>query len=148
MLIQINDVRSQKGSTLIISMIILVVLMLLGATSMVTSDAQYRLAGNLQFEDMALNNAEAALVQAEAQLVPVGGVGATGLTSGTQMAGVTVGTAVLVSTGSRLQSSSQVIGSRASTGCNEVNTYTVTANGTSARGASKTVQSYYSVLAC
>lgn len=122
--------------------------MLLGVTSMVTSDTQYRLSGNLQFEDSALNSAEAALTSAEAQLVPIGGASANALTVGSVMTGVNAGVAALVSVNSRLQSSSQVVGSRTSTACNVVNTYTVTANGTSGRGASKTVQSYYSVLAC
>lgn len=143
-----NKMYTQKGSTLIISMIILVVLMLLGVTSMVASDTQYRLAGNLQFEDMAFNAAESALIRAEKELVPIGGSVANNLAAGTVMGGVSSGTAILLSSGNRLQSSSQVIGSRTSTGCNVVNTYTVTANGTSARGANRTVQSYYSVLAC
>jgi hypothetical protein len=53
-----------------------------------------------------------------------------------------------VSNNVRLMGSSVVLGDRASTACNQVNTYLVTARGTSVRGATKFVQSYYSVLSC
>lgn len=56
---------SERGSTLVISLIILIVLMLLGVMTMNTSDTQYKLAGNLQFEDVAINNAEQAIGAAE-----------------------------------------------------------------------------------
>ena len=54
----------------------------------------------------------------------------------------------LMSTNNRLQSSSQVVGGRSISGCNQVNTYLITGRGVSARGAVKYVQSYYSVLSC
>lgn len=54
----------------------------------------------------------------------------------------------LISQNNRLQGSSQVVGGRASSGCNQVNTYMITGRGASARGAVKFVQSYYSVLNC
>ncbi len=53
-----------------------------------------------------------------------------------------------MSLNNKLQGSSQVIGGRTSSGCNQVNTYLITGRGTSARGAAKFVQSYYSVLNC
>lgn len=56
---------SERGSTLVISLIILIVLMLLGVMTMNTSDTQYKLAGNLQFEDVAMSNAEQAIGAAE-----------------------------------------------------------------------------------
>ena len=56
---------SERGSTLVISLIILIVLMLLGVMAMNTSDTQYKLAGNLQFEDVAMSNAEQAIDAAE-----------------------------------------------------------------------------------
>jgi len=140
--------KLQRGSTLVVSMIILVVLMLLGVTATVISDTQYRLAGNLQFQDAAFNDAETNLAQAEAELIPLGGPQANSLAANTQITGVTRGTAVLLSTGNRLAESSQIVGSRASTGCNVVNIFRVTANGSSRRGAVRRVQSIYSVLAC
>jgi len=54
----------------------------------------------------------------------------------------------LMSIGNRLAGSSQIVGGRASSGCNQVNTYRITARGASARGAIKFVRSYYSVLSC
>ena len=53
-----------------------------------------------------------------------------------------------MSLNNRLQGSSQIVGGRSSAGCNQVNTYLITGRGTSARGATKFVQSYYSVLSC
>jgi len=63
-----NPYRRQSGSTLIISLIILIILMLLGVTAITTSDTQYKLAGNLQFENAAMNNAETAISAAETWL--------------------------------------------------------------------------------
>lgn len=59
---------SERGSTLVISLIVLIILMLLGVAAMNTSDTQFKLAGNLQFENLALNNAETAVATAEALL--------------------------------------------------------------------------------
>ena len=53
--------QNQTGSTLILGLFILVLIMLLGVTAMKVSDTQFQLAGNLQFEDLAMNNAEAAI---------------------------------------------------------------------------------------
>lgn len=179
----------QSGSTLIISMIILILLMLLGVTAMKTSDTQFQLAGNLQFEDSAMNNAETAVNAAETALkngsIAAGATPNVGFTTtyvsanGPVTAGLYpinsgidpftlnwTGTGgngnnfsipgtggqdyiiELMSTNNRLVGSSQVIGSRTSSGCNQVNTYRITARGTSARGATKFIQSFYSVLSC
>ncbi len=56
---------TQHGSSLVVTMIMLVVLMLMGVTAVVVSNAQYRMAGNLQFQNLAMNNAESAVAQAE-----------------------------------------------------------------------------------
>ena len=56
---------TQRGSSLVVTMIMLVVLMLMGVTAVVVSNAQYRMAGNLQFQNLAMNNAESAVAQAE-----------------------------------------------------------------------------------
>jgi Tfp pilus assembly protein PilX len=191
--------RQQAGSTLVMSLIILILLMLLGVAAMTTSDTQYKLTGNLQFEDSAMNNAEAAMVTAEAWLIDsTGGVpnyknagfnyatsctashtvpqlyalntsvspAAPCLASFTSPANdpltmtwddnssVTAANSSqryiieLMSTNSRLVGSNQSVGGRSSSGCNQVNTYRITARGRSARGAIKFVQSFYSVLSC
>lgn len=178
--------RMQSGSTLIISLIILILLMLLGVTAMKTSDTQFQLAGNLQFEDSAMNNAETAINAAElamkngtiailnpgfttayvsangpvtAGLYPISsgidpltldwtGTGGNGNNYSVQVTGGQNYIIELMSTNSRLAGSSQTTGGRSSTGCIQVNTYRITARGTSARGATKFVQSFYSVLSC
>lgn len=182
----LSGLRRQTGSTLVISLVILIILMLLGVTSMTTSNTQYKLAGNLQFEDSAMNNAEAAASAAETVLAngavalldpgfTTAYVGANGpVTPGLYPAssgidplsldwtgnggngnGYSVQTSggqnyiiELMSTNNRLVGSSQVISDRSSSGCNQVNTYRITGRGTSARGATRFVQSYYSVLSC
>jgi Tfp pilus assembly protein PilX len=57
--------NKQKGMTLMVAMITLVVLMLLGVGAMVASNTMFKLAGNLQFENEAKNRAESALNKAE-----------------------------------------------------------------------------------
>lgn len=173
----------QRGATMVIALLILVLIMMLGITAITSSNTQYKLAGNLQFEDSALNNAETAITAAERVLadgVTFGSAGFTTYNAGTTpqllprgwLAGlaapanspltmtwtdsnsVSVGSndrryfIELMSLNNRLQGSSQVVGGRASAGCNQVNTYLIHARGLSARGATKFVQSYYSVLNC
>ena len=193
----LHTLRSrQRGATLVVALLILVLIMMIGITAVSTSNTQFKLAGNLQFEDGALNNAEAAVTAAEIWLAsglnytnaaftafPANTASSpertnvtTGLLPRTDQAAVrtdrdlvrpfdltwedndnqtvsVVGNTQryyieLISQNNRLQGSSQVVGGRASSGCNQVNTYLITGRGTSARGAVKFVQSYYSVLNC
>lgn len=167
--------HTQRGSTLVISLIILIVLMLLGVTAMVTSNTAYKLAGNLQFENNAMNSAEATLSEVE-KLLETGGIdynhadffatppvtasitGRYPISSGidpmnmnwnnTNSAATTQGRYIieLMSTSNVLIGSSVTVGGPLSYACNRVNTYRISAHGTSARDASKIVQSYYSVL--
>ena len=181
----------QTGSTLIVSLIMLIILMLLGVTSMMTSDTQYKLAGNLQFEDLAMNRAEAALSEAETWLrtgtnYKSAGFSATcdtrnpnhlyPLDSGSSVPCISTYSAPnndpltmtwndsnsitstiegaprymieLSSTNDILIGSNADFGGDSSSGCNKVNTYRITARGSGARGATKFVRSYYSVLSC
>lgn len=166
----------ERGATLVVALIVLVLIMMLGIAAVSTSNTQYKLAGNLQFEDGALNNAETAVVAAESwlatgnnardpafttpdpakpQLLALGQT-VNPLTMGWDTSNsVTVGSnsrqryfIQLMSTANRLQGSSQALGTRTNSGCNQVNTYLITARGESARGASRIVQSFYSVLSC
>lgn len=181
-----HQVHSQSGSTLVISLIILILLMLLGVTAMKTSDTQFQLTGNLQFEDSAMNNAETAINAAETALAtgtialldpgfttayvvangPVTsgryptnsgidpftldwtGTSGNGNSYALQINASQHYIIELLSQNNRLVGSSQTTGGRSSSGCNQVNTYRITARGTSARGATKFVQSFYSVLSC
>lgn len=186
--------RNQRGATLVIALLVLVLIMMIGITAVSTSDTQYKLAGNLQFEDSAMNNAETAVTAAESWLSTGANFGNAAFTAGDpstspdpgpdlatpELLPRTTADAVrtaritrpftlawsdanslavggntaqryyieLMSLNNRLLGSSQVVGGRSSAGCNQVNTYLITARGTSARGATKFVQSYYSVLNC
>ena len=169
--------HSQRGSTLVISMIILVVLMLLGVAAINTSDIVYKLAGNLQFANNAMNDSEAVLSETEnamkagtinynsldffaASSVTASGTGLYPLGSAIDPLNMAWdnGDSVLAPSGAGryiiqlMSTSSVMIGSSATIGgplsyaCNRVNTYRITARGASARGATKHVQTYYSVL--
>ena len=172
----------QGGATLVIALLILVLIMMIGITAVSTSNTQYKLAGNLQFEDGAMNNAEAAVSAAESWLItstsavpPVphyldGGFSTAGTTTGlltiasssapltmtwSDSTSVSVGgnsaqryIIQLMATNSLLTGSSAVVGRQGAAVCNKVNNYLITGRGTSHRGATKFVQSFYSVLSC
>ena len=184
----------QKGATLVIALLVLVLIMMIGITAISTSTTQFKLAGNLQFEDSAMNNAEAAIntaeqwlstgtnytnaafaaggpaadpdpgsVAATPQLFPLTTVAAIRTARDAKPFSLTWGDGnsvsvagntsqryyiELMSRNNRLQGSSQIVGGRTSSGCNQVNTYQITGQGLSARGASRFVQSFYSVLSC
>ena len=182
----------QRGATLVIALLILVLIMMIGITAISTSNTQYKLAGNLQFEDSAMNNTEAAVTAAEQwlstgtnhsnagftafavgttpQLKPIGYLAGLASPNNNPLSitwsdsnSCSVGSAgtpctggnsaqryliELMSRNNRLQGSSQVVGGRTSSGCNQVNTYQITGRGASARGATRFVQSFYSVLSC
>jgi Tfp pilus assembly protein PilX len=57
--------RQQGVASLFITAVLLLVVMMLGVTAMMLSGTQYRLAGNLQFENEAFNLAESAAAAAE-----------------------------------------------------------------------------------
>ncbi|GAB5605054.1 pilus assembly PilX family protein [Sideroxyarcus sp. TK5] len=167
-----------QGSTLVVTLIVLAMLMLLGVTAMVTSDTAYRLAGNLQFQDIAMNNAEAALVDVEKALeagtidpahadftatmpvtpsnqgkFPYGAVPdlLTDATWQNYAASNASGNYIieLMSQNSTLIGSNLSLGGQSSSVCSKANTYRITARGNSVRGAMRIVQSYFAyVLPC
>lgn len=59
----------QRGASLIVSLVMLAVLMLMGTAAYVASTTQFRMAGNLQFQNVAMSNAESGLAQAETWLI-------------------------------------------------------------------------------
>lgn len=166
----------RKGATLIIALVVLILVLMLGIGAISTSNTQVQLAGNLQFADGAMNNAETAVSSAEQWL---------GSGTNFKNAGFSVRNAATtphlwtmtdtvnpltmtwsdsnslqvgsdaqryyiqqLSKNNVLFGSSLVVGRQKSSACNQVNTYLITARGVSARGATKYVQTYYSVLSC
>lgn len=172
--------KRQQGATLVVAMMVLVLIMMIGIAAVNTSSTQFTLAGNLQFEDSAMNNAETAVSDAESwlkanythdgfstrdetasgQLYPVPATGAQPvdpltLDWSSDETSVSVGGndnqryfIQLLSRNNSLLGSNQAVGGRKSAVCNKVNTYLISGRGLSARGASKIVQSYYSVQNC
>ena len=167
--------HTQRGSTLVISLIILIILMLLGVTATVISNTAFKLAGNLQFENNAMNSAETTLSEVENWLktgsidykhvdffaalpVTASTTGRYPINSGidpmnmswndtdSAVAGQGRYIIELMSTKNFSIGSSVTIGGPLSYACNRVNTYQITARSTSMRGAARLVQSYFSVL--
>lgn len=167
--------HSQQGSTLVISMIVLVAVMLLGTMAMITSNTQYKLAGNLQFLDTAMNDAEATLHQAESRMksgaidynhadfFAASSVSAS--SSGLYPKGANLDPLEmswnssdsallspgrymieLVSTNNVLAGGDLTLGGTTSHMCTRVNTYRITSKGVSWRGTERHVQSFYSVI--
>lgn len=66
--LRLHTAHRERGSSLVITMILLLVVTLLGVTAMIVSDNQSRLAGNAQFQNAALNEAETAVAAAETWL--------------------------------------------------------------------------------
>lgn len=57
--------RQQRGATLVVAMIVLMVLMILGVGAVMTANTQFKMAGNLQFENLAKDRAENQVTAAE-----------------------------------------------------------------------------------
>jgi len=161
-----NSVRNkQTGSTLIVSLIILILLMLLGVTAMSTSDTQYKLTGNLQFANMALNNAETAASTAEKWLEDNAGstpsanaiatlpnplTGMTWTNSDSTRVDNDDKKRYVIGYVSTNASPTAGVGLDCLNPSNEhnfdcVNTYIITARGQGGRGATKIIQTYYAV---
>jgi Tfp pilus assembly protein PilX len=172
----------ERGATLVVAMVVLVLIMMIGIAAVTSSSTQSKLAGNLQFENTAMNSAEGAIGAAELwlstgtnfknggfstyaaatpQLHPLGHLASLAApannaltmnwngTSDIQAGGANQRYMIeLLSTNNRLLGSSQAVGQRRSTTCQQVNTYMITARAQAPRSATKFVQSYYSVLSC
>lgn len=170
--------KRQRGATLIIALIVLVLVLLLGISAISTSNTQVQLAGNLQFSDGAMNNAETAVAAAEGWLTTGTNFSNAGFTTRSSSTTPQLWTMTdslsdpwsltwsdtesvkvggqdsqryliqQLSTNNTLLGSSLAVGKQKTTACNRVNTYSIIARGTSARGAVKYVQDYFSVLNC
>ncbi len=71
-----RNMRSEKGAVLIVGLLLLLVMTIIGVTSMQTTLLEEKMAGNVRDQDLALQAAESALRDAEAWLetiVTIGG---------------------------------------------------------------------------
>lgn len=57
--------RQQRGASLVVALVMLAVIAAMGISAFVASNTQFRMAANMQFQNMASGNAEGALAQAE-----------------------------------------------------------------------------------
>ena len=161
----------QSGSSLIVTMIMLVALMLMGVTAVVVSNTQFRMAGNLQFQNLAMSNAESAMAQAEnwvgtnftdarfSARVSGGLYPANSNPDPYSMAWDDTTSVKADASGSQryvieMLGADRVLPSNSVGNCNvygmsgpcpKVNVYRITGRGTSVRGSVKLVQSIYSV---
>ena len=161
----------QSGSSLVVTLIMLVALMFMGVTAVVVSNSQFRMAGNLQFQNLAMNNAESAVAQAENWLAAnFSNAGFSARVSGglypansnpdpyTIVWDDTTSVKTDASGNQRyiieMLGADRVLPSNSVGNCNvygmsgpcpKVNVYRITGRGTSVRGSVKLVQSIYSV---
>lgn len=170
--------RRQRGaSSLFLTVVLVMVVMLLAVTAAVLSNTQFRLAGNLQFENIAFNLAEGAIATAEnwlstgtnakndafttrttaaPALYPIGSLTSDPLT----MTWADANSAKVDAAGDqrylieKYGADNQPLGTgldtggRPLTGCQKVDVFLISAQGKSARGTSKSVQTIYSVPSC
>lgn len=138
----------QSGATLVIALIVLIVLMILGVGAVMTANSQFKMAGNLQFENQAKNNAENQLVTAENFLNLNGGPSSTFVQGVpvTVAAGSNSYTIVLRGANKIPSGGSASVGTQPPAGTASVNLFEVTGHGESARGASRDVVAIYEVL--
>jgi type IV pilus assembly protein PilX len=161
----------QQGASLMVTLVMLAVLMVAGVTAYVASNTQFRMAANLQFQNIALGSAESALARAESWIAA--NYNNAGFTTGGTPGLYPTGTApdplnitwddtnsVKVDlSGSQRYMIEQIIADRVlpsnsigscnvygmSGPCPRVNVYRLTARGTSILGTAKVVQSVYTV---
>ena len=166
-----NNKKREQGASLIIVMVMLTVLMVLGISAYVASTTQFRVAANLQFQNVALGNAESALATAEAWIgANYNNAGFTTRSSGglyplnsnpdpltmtwddtTSVKADTIGaqrfTIEIIVSGRDLPANSvaNCQGYGMTGPCPKVNVYRITARGTSILGTTKVVQSVFAV---
>ncbi|TXF11950.1 pilus assembly PilX family protein [Pelomicrobium methylotrophicum] len=161
----------QDGASLIVALVMLAVLMLMGVSAYVVSTNQFRMAANLQYQNVALANAESALATAENWIAAnynhpgfitrtPGGLYPTGTAPDPLTMTWDDSTSIKVDpSGSQrfmieLLAADRVLPSNSVGNCNvygqsgpcpRVNVYRLTARGTSVLGTTKFVQSVFAV---
>jgi type IV pilus assembly protein PilX len=161
----------QRGASLIVTLVMLGVITVLGISAFVASSSQFRMAANMQFQNIATHNAESALAQAETWITTnfSNGGFTTRVSGGLYPAGTGPDaltmtwddtTSVKVDTlGTERYVIEQLVVNRVlpsnsvgscnvyglSGPCPTVNVYRLTARGTSILGTSRVVQSVFAV---
>ncbi len=171
-------IRRQRGiSSLFITVILVLVVMLLAVTASVLSNTQFKLAGNIQFEHVAVSRSERALATAESwlktgtngknasfttystdtpYLYPIGSLTADPLTmawtdSNSLAVGGSDNRRYLIE---KYGADNQPLGSGLDdhslplTGCQKVDVFRISSRGLSAKGTVKFLQTTYSVPSC
>ena len=170
--------RRQRGvSSLFITVILVLVIMLLAVTASVLSNTQFKLAGNIQFEHVAVSRAERAIATAESWLkTATNGKNASFTTSSTDTPylypigylttdplTITWGDSNSLAVGGsdnrrymieKYGADNQPLGSGLDdhslplTGCQKVDVFRISSRGLSAKGTVKFLQTTYSVPSC
>ena len=172
------ELRRQRGvSSLFITVILVLVVMLLAVTASVLSNTQFKLAGNIQFEHVAVSRSESAIATAESwlktgtnaknasfttystdtpYLYPIGSLTADPLTmtwsdSNSLAVGGNDNRRYVIE---KYGSDNQPLGTglddhgRPLTGCQKVDVFRISSRGLSAKGTVKFLQTTYSVPSC
>lgn len=171
MLNRIPTQNRQRGASLVVALVMLAVLMVLGVAAYVASTTQFRMAANLQFQNLAMASSESALATAENWIAAnYNNAGFTARTpgglypTGTAPDPLTMtwddSTSVKVDSDGRqrftieMLVADRVLPSNSIGNCNvygmsgpcpRVNVYRLTARGTSILGTTKQVQSVFTV---
>jgi len=170
--------RQRGASSLFLTVILVMVVMMLAVTAAVLSNTQFRLAGNLQFENIAFNLAEGAVASAEnwlstgthakdggfttyasstPQVYPIGYLATNNLdpltmtwpdTTKVDVAGDQRYLIEKYGADNQPLGTGLDTGGRPLTGCQKVDVFLISALGKSARGTRKSVQTTYSVPSC
>ena len=162
---------AQKGAALIVGLVVLGALLVLGVGAVTVANTQFKVSGNMQFQTLALSNAESAIATAENWLntnyanTGFNTLGQPGLYPSTNLIDPLTMTwndstsIKLDSAGTQRYAIELYMPSRrpptssvtqcntygAVAPCAEVNLYRVSARGTSTLGATKVVQTIYAV---
>jgi Tfp pilus assembly protein PilX len=168
--------RRQRGASLYVVIVMLATMGLMTLTAFYMSRNQYRLVGNIQYQEQAFNQTEAVVAQgenwlnvdsnaasvdfitynADAQgLYPIGQIGTLGLNLKTMIwsnsnsieSGAGRYVVTQIARDMPLAGSTLVIGQALST-CNSVNLFQVTGRSNPVHGASRTIETTYGTAGC
>lgn len=168
----------QHGVSLLVTLVMLVLVMLLGLSAWQLSQSQGSLSANLQFQGAAFNQGESVIAQAEQWLATGTNYKSAGFTTYSAGTGLypigylstnnidpltmtwndtnsLQGTdpnqrylIEMLAQNKTLMGTGLNTGGRSSSGCDRVNTYRIIARGLGARGATRFIQSVFSVRSC